>query len=261
MAIKNNKLINESFKKNPKPFFIWLAVLVVVVGAFLGLQWGLKRYVDSKVCEAPFNRVTNRDFSVFLWQNPQYMRAHARRKSGYLPAFQYLNRITVEPELADNFVQAPPELLFLFHTWDRQIGDVYIPREIDPASFTRFLDYAEEWQPKYWEEAPQGYAEMVEDPAGRDLQKLPLQVKQSYVGWLNYFEEGSEIVAARPTYGEMERFLQQYPKYARNYWKNVISDNYLKSYALDEPGSGEQIPPEEVAGFLKAAFYNFNASR
>ncbi len=263
MGIKDNKLINESLGKNPKPFFIWLGVLLAVLACILGLQYGLKKYLEEKVCESPFNRVTNRQFSVFLWQNPRYMRANAQIKSGYLPAFQYLSKVSLEPELADDFVQAPPKVLFRYHTWERQVGDIYFPRRIDPGLFADFLDYAEEWTPKYWEKAPEGYVRMVKNLpnlSAEDLQKLPLEVKQSFEGWLNYFKEGEKIESVSPTYGEMEAFLKKYPHFARNYWKNVVSDDYLKSYASGQNDPNDVIPSDEVAGFLKAAFYNYQQS-
>jgi len=257
--IKDSELIHEGFRKNPRPFFIWLVLLAIMIVGIAAVQWGLKAFLEEKICESPFNRVTNREILPFLWQNPRFMRAHVKKKTGYLPKYQYLDKVTVEPEFADDFVVAPPQVLFLYHVWDRQIGDLYIPRPISPEEFQDFLDYAEEWKPKYWDEAPDDYIALVQslpEKSGDLNDQLPLKVKQAFQGWKNYTKEGQEIQMIRPTAGEMDEFLQKYPIFSRNYWKNVSTDRYLRSYSNGELQEGDPIPKDELASFLMVAIYN-----
>ncbi len=261
--LKDSQLINEGFKKNPRPFFIWFLLLTILFFGIFAVQWGLKAYLQKQICESPFNRVTNREILPFLWQNPNFMRAHVQKKSGYLPNYQYMDKVTVEPQYADHFVQAPPEILFLYHVWERQIGDLYIPRPIFSSEFQEFLDYAEEWQPQYWEEAPKEYQRLVENlpRVKEDLNdRLPLIVKQSFQGWKNYTKEGEEIQKIRPTARQMEDFLKRYPIFARNYWKNVTTDHYLRSFSEGGLESKDFLPKEELTTFLKVAFYNHQKS-
>lgn len=256
--LKDEDLIQEKFSRNPRPFFTWLIILVILFLAIIGIQWGLKELLQEKLCESPFHRVTNREFSLFLWQNPEFMRAHVKKKSGYLPDFQYLNKVSVEPTHGDDFVSAPPKILFLYHTWNRQIGDLYIPRPISPKEFGEFLEYAEEWKPKYWDDAPKDYVKLVNhlSTATGDLNdRLPLQAKQAFEGWKNYTQEGEVIQDIRPTYAEMRAFIKKYPIYARNYWKNLVSLDYLKSLPDGKPE--DQMPKNELAAFLKVALYNY----
>ena len=88
----------------------------------------------------------------------------------------------------------PPETLFLYHTWDRLLGAICFRRPISAEEFAAFLKDAEEWHPKNWADAPAAYAALVESDFTDDLQdRLPLQVRQAFVGWRNYFKEGEEI--------------------------------------------------------------------
>ena len=262
--LEDDQLIHEEFSKNPRPIFIWLILLGVLFVGIFAVQWGLKAYLQERICESAFNRVTNREILPFLWQNPRFMRAHVQKKSGYLPKYQYLDKVTVDPEFADDFVVAPPQILFLYHVWNRQIGDFYIPRSISPEEFREFLDYAEEWQPKYWEEAPEEYVKLVENLSNEtgDLnERLPLIVKQSFQGWKNYTKEGTEIQNVQPTAEQMSRFLDKYPIFSRNYWKNVAFHKYLQSLAFGELGPQDSVPPAEMSTFLKVAFYNDQMSQ
>ncbi|NGX58138.1 MAG: hypothetical protein K940chlam3_01043 [Chlamydiae bacterium] len=255
--LDDDQLINEGFSKNPRPFILWFFILALLILGILSLQWSLKEYLEEKICESPFHRVTNREMSLFLWQNPEFMRAHVAKKSGYLPNFQYLDKVSVEPQFADDFVVAPPEILFLYHTWNRQVGDLYIPRPINPAEFQEFLAYAEEWQPQYWDEAMGNYIQLVENLSSNESdlnEHLPLEVKQAFQGWKNYTQEGDQIQNIQPTYEQMRRFLKKYPTYARNYWKNVVSVKYLQT--LEDGNPQDIIPKVELSAFLKVAFFN-----
>ena len=154
MVIKDDELIREEYSKNPKRFWGWLLFLFLVILLIFALQWGLKRTLEGRVCKSPFFRVTNREMSVFLWQNPELLRVHQKKKMGYLPGFQYLDKVSLEPELDKAWVVAPPEVLFAYHTWARLLGEVWIATPILVSDFKNFLNYAEEWKIENWKEAP-----------------------------------------------------------------------------------------------------------
>ena len=117
--LNENKFIAEQYSKNPSPFWIWLGVIAAFgLLIWVGQNW-YYQWIEKRLVENPFLQVTNREMSLFLWQNPEHMRVNVKQKTGYLSAFQYTDKLTVEPLLADNYVEAPPELLFLYHTWHR----------------------------------------------------------------------------------------------------------------------------------------------
>ncbi len=264
--------IREPSPKSPFPMWLWFAILT----ALLALLWGGSSWFSSiwqqKIAESPFLQVTNRQFSVFLWQFPEYMRVNSKAKSSYLPGFQYEDKVSVYPALADQFIAAPPDLIFLYHVWHRLVGEEYSPRKISPDEFKEFLEYAEEWQPKYWHDAPKSYVELLKNLSG-DAKKtddldvlptLPLQVKQAFQGWKNYFKEGLEINKLRPTYEQVESFLELHPHYARNYWRNILYEStpgYLSSFYKRSADSKSEVPSEQIAPFLRVALFNFLKSK
>lgn len=258
--------IQEGYRQNPYPFWIWFVLLTL----FAALVWGGKswynQYLGGLVSADPFLQVNNRDFSLFLWQNPEYMRVHAPSKTGYLPAFQYMDHVTVEPELADKNVVAPPEIIFLYHIWNRLLGGIYFNRPIPVSEFKEFLSEDEQWKPEFWTSAPTDYVKMVlilddkrkdEDLSALPMTTLPKVVRQAFQGWKNYYKEGEDINALKPTYETIRTFLQNYPQYERSYWRNVVmatQPNYLKSlYPIEEK---DVIPSKELTPFLKNALFN-----
>lgn len=267
--LKDKDLITEP--RNPMPTWIWLAIIT----AAIALLWGGKSFFkadgEEKYTTGPFSDVTNREFSQFLWQNPEYMRANVSGKSSYLEGFQYLNKVTIEPDLADQRVKAPPKVVFLYHTWNRLLGEEYFPRKIGPSEFRDFLNYAEEWRPEYWKNAPEDYKRLV---AGLDTSKvenldtlptntLPFEVRKAFQGWKNYLMEGEAIDKVQPTFEEMSSFLKLYPNYARNFWRNIQGgekSDYLKSIASGKFDPKGIVPEKELAAFLKVAFYNWKQS-
>lgn len=202
-------------------------------------------------------QVTNRNFSLFLWQLPEYMRMNVSMKVGYLPAFQYEGKVGIEEGKAEDYVQAPSEVLFIYHTWERLVGHVLIPRVIDSDEFLQFLEYCPEWHPNQWSHSPSNYRDIIDSIRCPGVVKnLPKKVQQAFIGWKNFFLEGDLIDQTHPTYNQIEIFLEQFPQFARNYWINIIEKkrpNYLKFSS-----SGDDIIPEsEISGFLKVAYYNF----
>ncbi len=267
MANGNSELsekdfIHEEYGRNPFPFWGWL---IAVLGFSLLFSLALSKYtavLSDQYADSPFLRVTNREISLFLWQNPNHMRAHVKSKNGYLPAFQYAEKIGLNPEYADDYVQAPPELLFLYHTWHRLLSDEFPIRAISAEEFQVFLEDVEEWQPRYWNQAPKEYVHLTEDLGSYGKKNLnllpaeilPIRVRQAFIGWKNYFYEGDKINEMVVAENELEKFIKQYPHYARNYWRNIAGDSYLKTFTLKGPA--EPVLSEQIAPFLRVALFN-----
>lgn len=266
--LPEDKFIHEGYKSDPGTLYAWFFFLAFLMALMWGAGSWYADYLNRQQASKPFLQVTNRELSSFLWQRPEYMRINAKSKTGYLPAFQYLQKVSVEPNLADEYVIAPPETLFLYHTWHRLIGDVWAPRTIPAGEFLQFLSYCEEWQPKYWPKAPASYQDMVKalDPkADLDLRQLPettlpLTVRIAFQGWKNYFSEGEAINQFKPTYQEASQLILKHPTFARNYWQNIEDTQerqYLKQLS-QKSDSSEPIPSAELIPFLKLALFNFS---
>lgn len=255
------------------PLWIW----VCLIALFLAIIWGsLDKFQGFSLSQAqsrPFLEVTNRQFSVFLWQFPSFMRSYAKQKTGYLPGFKQGGDFTLNLSAAEDYVVSPPELLFLYHTWNRLLSSEYIPNEIKPDEFTEFLNNVPEWKPQNWKEAPEGYKKLVDGQSylsSEDLQKLPettlpIIVRQAFQGWKNYFKEGAMINLLSPTIVQVQNFIKKYPNYARNFWRNIKSideldvagNKYLLSFL--NPNSlkaDELVPSEEIPAFLRVALFN-----
>lgn len=271
MTIPNNgpelsekNFINESYSKDPFPLWLWLFLLTVIIA----LLWGGMNWYTNKINlvfrESPFLQVTNREISLFLWQNPEFMRINAKEKGGYLPAFKYLDKVTIDLAFADHYAAAPPELIFRYHTWDRLLKKEFIERPIPLKDFRDFLSYAEEWQPPYWVDATTEYVDLVkslptskvQDLATLSYKELPLDVRIAFQGWENYFKEGEAINTVQISRKDLKVFLSSHPHYARNYWQNIIPD-YLKSPENDTKSGESIVPSNELSPFLKVAVYNY----
>lgn len=266
---REENFIHEGYAKDP--WFLWISF--VLLATLLFTLWGgqtlYQKYIQSRIAINPFLQVTNREFSLFLWQNPEYMRVHFKNKTGYLPGFQYAEKIGVDPQAADQYVVAPPQIISLYHAWHRLIGTEFTARPIPIEEFREFVQYAEEWHPKYWAAASDEYINFfnfLTESTLLDLQALPWttlpqEVRSAFQGWKNYFKEGAQINALRPTYTQMQTFLAAHPHYARTYWKNVLVDsvpNYLKG--LESLDLEVEIPYDELTPFLRVAFFNFQQS-
>lgn len=274
--------IHEEYTKNPYPFWLILFLLTAfVVLVWAGKSW-YTSFVNENVAESPFLQVTNRDFSLFLWENSEYMRVNAKNKSGYLTGFQYMDKVSLEPEFADRYVVAPPEVIFRYHVWNRLVSREYTPHPISISEFREFLASAEEWDPKNWPKAPPEYTALVDgiskgnalidfsqkDGVVNNLQTLPdaylpQKVRRAFQGWKNYYKEGDLINRVKPTFGEMQDFIDTHPHYARNFWKNIVEDTY--PHYLETLSSGKfdkltYVPDQEMTPFLKVAIFNFQMS-
>lgn len=266
---KDKDLPEYNLIKNPFPFWLWLAVLAVAISLILGIRSWYTEQEQVIIAASPALQVTNREFSLFLWQNPEYLRPQNRDELGYLQAFNYDQVLRLDPEVADQYVVAPDEVLFLYHVWHSLLGKDYISTAIPALAFRQFLEKVTEWQPKYWSLAPKEYVEMVsglsnksaeEDLSRLSEKELPLAVRQAFQGWKNYFIENGKINQLQPTFLEMQNFLKEHPHYARNYWRNILSDTtpkYLLTLFKGEFVKDHAIPQDELTLSLKSAFYNF----
>lgn len=262
-----------SSKKQPPSLPVWLWIFLIT--AVIAIGWGMSGWVERKGQEerqkSPFLEVTNREFSLFLWHFPSFLRGPASAKNGYLDAFE-ANQPQMKPEKADLWVTAPPELIFLYHTWNRLLAADPLITSIPSEEFIRFLDEVPEWKPLYWKAAPSEYEEWLKAKKYLTMpelqqateQELPLVVRQAFQGWKNYMLEGEQINQLKPTVGEAAAFVEKYPHYGRSYWRNlhavqgqrVAGINYLKS--LREPSADPEAPmqEDELAVFFKIAFFN-----
>jgi hypothetical protein len=267
-SLPEEEFIHEGYRQDPWSFWGWLlAVVAVSVFFWASLDW-YSMALQRQYAHSPFLQVTNRQMSLFLWQNPSYMRIHTATKNGYLPAFEYVDKIGLKPEYADEIVIAPPELLFLYHTWHRLISSEFPRRAIPAEEFHRFLYEVEEWQPRFWPEAPKPYVSLftkLSTLGNQNLNllsevELPLEVRQAFIGWKNYFTEGEQIATFAPTWQQLSDFLHSYPHYSRNYWCEIVGPQYLKNGGSLPHERLEVIPPDELSPFLRIALYNAHAS-
>lgn len=265
--LSEKDFIQEGYRKNPFPFWLWLFLLTTIIA----LLWGGSTWYSGKIStlfkESPFLQVTNRQLSLFLWQNPEFMRINSKQKSGYLTGFQYVDNVTMELASADHYAEAPPEVLFRYHTWNRLIKEESSFGKINPKEFRNFLDEVPEWEPTYWPNAPKGYIQMVsgltsiknDDLNTLNSVALPLDVRIAFQGWKNYFKDGEAINQVKPTFAEMRQFLGSHPHYARNFWQNIVADStpdYLKGLSIQKKDEGV-VPANAMSSFLKVAIFNY----
>jgi hypothetical protein len=263
--------IQNNIEKNPFPYLLWGCIFTVLLCLLWGgWSWYAKK-MNFQYAENPFLQVKNRDFSLFLWQFPEHMRANTKNKAGYLPAFQLTERIGMDPTMAEEYVVAPPDVIFLYHAWQRLLSGEFIPRPIPIAEFKEFITTMEEWDPKYWTTAPEGYVKLIanlstqktEDLSTLPQSELPQSVRIAFQGWKNYMKEGEAINRIKPTNVEMADFIAHYPHYARNYWRNILLityPKYLISLSKDDDKK-TPLPQDEIAPFLRAAFYNYSQAQ
>lgn len=253
------------------PFWLW----IFLIAAITAIAWGSKDwyegFIQKQESHDPFLQVTNREFSVFLWQFPSFMRMHTSKKTGYLPGFSTSNE-NFTPENAEEFVSAPPDLIFLYHTWHRLLAPENITRPISPKEFKDFLEQLPEWKPENWPKAPQEYAQLIKTKSYTNTENLqtlpestlPIIVRQAFSGWKSYFIEGPQINELNPTFGEVKTFLETHAHYARNYWRNIEEVNdqkvagldYLKGFVSGTFIPDANVPKEQLTPFLKVAMYN-----
>lgn len=269
--LSEKDFIQNGWSLSSFPFWLWIFLMAALIGIVLGVSSWYKGLIIQEKSHDPFLEVTNREFSLFLWQFPSYMRVNAPKKTGYLPGF-LTTSANFNPETAEEFVSAPPDLIFLYHTWHRLLAPDFIARPIPAAEFTEFLDQLAEWQPKNWKNAPGRYAELIESKKYSTLEnlqtldeaELPIVVRQAFIGWKNYFKDGEMINELHPTIGQVQAFLEKHPTYGRPYWRNidqagnqhVAGLDYLLVLLKGPLAPDAVIPNDQLAPFLKVALFN-----
>lgn len=269
--LSEKDFIQNGWSWSSFPFWLWLFLLATIALLIWGSAGWYDTFIQKEKRHDPFLEVTNREFSVFLWQFPVFLRVNVTNKTGYLPGFQATSA-NFNPSTAEELVSAPPDLLFLYHTWDRLLAPDWFTRPINPMEFDDFLQQLPEWQPKNWVKAPKEYIQLISSKSYakiEDLQTLPastlpLIVRQAFLGWKNYFIEGARINEIQPTYAQITAFLEKYPHYARNLWRNIETINdqtvagphYLSGLLDKSFIPGALFPAAELAPFLKVALFN-----
>lgn len=274
----NQTLSEKDFIQNQRIFsklppWLWMSLILIMGILLLGTQDWYRGFLQKEKAHEPFLEVTNRDFSVFLWQFPSFLRNNVSKKTGYLPGFTSMHE-NFKADVGEEFVSAPPDLLFLYHTWNRLLAPEFISRPISGTEFSEFLNQLPEWQPENWKNAPTDYKEFIDSKKFIELTDLetlpettlPMIVKRAFQGWKNYFKEGEQINALNPTFGEVISLLEKHPNYGRSYWRNIkevysqpiAGEQYLivLQNNIEESKKGEIFPKDNLAPFIKVALFN-----
>lgn len=250
--------------------FLWAFILILI--AFFILFWGVRAwgsFLITRKTHKPFLYVTYRDFSNFLWQNPNYINL---RNEPFLAT--YLPRYKDHPRrFADEIVLAPFDLIYQYHVWKRLLGNSLGKRPIYGSEFKEFLADNCEWQPENWPNAPEGYQDIIKQlPSLQDsdlqtqaMKALPLNVRMAFQGWKNYTQEWNAIRNMKIKRGELNSFLKKHPEYNRYYWRNILKDQipyYLISFPqgslkkIDRPDVF--VSDQELSDFLRIGYYNYS---
>lgn len=269
--LSEKDFIQNGWRLSSFPFWLWIFIMASLIGIIWGTSSWYQGLIKQEKSREPFLEVTNRDFSAFLWQFPSYLRVNVPKKTGYLPGFLSTSE-NFNSATAEEYVSAPPGLIFLYHTWHRLLAPDFIARPIPQAEFIEFLERLPEWKPKNWANAPNGYAEIIDAKkytGTEDLQKLseavmPFVVRQAFQGWKNYFKEGQKINKMQPTYAQVQTLIDKHPAYARPYWRNidevenqqVAGSDYLLAMLKGAVVPDAVVPNDQLAPFLKVALFN-----
>lgn len=250
-------------KRDRSTFLVWIAVFASAVLLLWGYSGFFIDFAKVDIENKPFLQVTNRQMSLFLWQFPNLLRQNVASRSDYLSGFDLENRVGIKPGYADNRAIAPPEVLFLYHVWDRLVREEFIQRSISKGEFFEFLTQNPEWLPKNWKAAPEEYVRTIDsldiipqqDLSTLSKTALPMDVRMAFQGWKNFFSEGDFINFYQVSYADLKKFLEISPHYARNYWINIVKKDYpdyLATMGKDE----DKVGAKELPPFLKVALFN-----
>jgi hypothetical protein len=276
--LSEKDFIQNGWSLTSLPFWLWLALLATLAAIIWGSRGWYEGFIQKEKRHDPFLEVTNREFSLFLWQFPSFLRVNVPKKSGYLPGF-LANSENFNLTTAEDYVSAPPDLIFLYHIWHRLLSPEFIPRPISPTEFDDFLQQLPEWQPKNWKSSLEEYTQLVDSKSYLQIENLqtlpektlPQIVRQAFQGWKNYFLEGPRINEVHPTFAQIIAFLEQHPHYARNFWRNievvhgqeVAGSKYLIALLKEKETQlpDAPFPIEQLAPFLKVALFNFEQAQ
>jgi hypothetical protein len=222
--------IQNNASKDPYPLFIYFAFMLLLIGGLLFVRSCERSVRQQQQATYPALQVTNRDFQLFLWQHPHFMRLHVKKKSGYLTAFSPIGRGELDPDLAHKWVRAPPELLYRYHRWKRLIDAVIFPR-----SWSR-----EEWS-----------AFFADNPAWQE-EKEGIKLQQAILGWTNYYLEGDTINEFPIRYAEVLGLVAKYPGFSPDQWQDLNPNYELKGVGV--------VPTGTLPSFVRVAIFNQQAA-
>lgn len=244
MTIPPQQLKDKDFIQNEPgkwniPTWVWFFLLLLFCGLLMQFfVWFWHSTATVAVPQPPFYQVTNREMSLYLWQNGD------------------LRKPLYQTENADQLAIATPEQLFRYHTWNRLLKSEFTNTPVPADDFMKFLSEMPEWLPTNWPAAPDQYkALLLSKSQPSDLStQLPLEVRIAFQGWKNLSQK-DEIDKLQPTKEQIEKFLLAHPHYARNYWRN-IEPGYLGSLSAHD-----SVPDNEVPAFLRQAIFNAQPSK
>ena len=265
--LQEKDFIQEPTKGGQGPLIFFLFILFIVA-----IGWGIgswrKKTIGQKKRENILLQVSNRDFSIFLWENPQFMRPNKRLGSYYLEDFDGKDKIHLNFLKADKWVQVSHEVLFIYHTWKRLVGQYNYRAPISPFEFKNFVNDCPEWRSINWPNAPKEYKKILMDEKFlyiNNLQELsylelPLKVRKAFLGLKAFYKEGEAINTQEITYGSLRGFLRVYPNFSRNLWLGIYEQDY-PNYLLDVDKAHisdyEIVPYDHLSPLLRFAFYQY----
>src|ERR1700733_7357205 len=99
-----------------KRFPVWASILAFVALALIiyGVIYSLQHLKQGQN-PPQFAQVTNRQYSLFLWQNPQYMSFHLPRRLHQVPGYLDRRNLFADPTVADAFFDISAEMLYVDH--------------------------------------------------------------------------------------------------------------------------------------------------
>lgn len=269
--LSEKEFIQNGWKFTSLPF--WLSLFLVILAISL-IWWTIgwyKSLIEKEKKHDRFLEVTHREFSVFLWQFPSFLKNDIPEKNDYLQG-SLSTLENFDPITAEEWVSAPTDLIFLYHTWHRLLAPDVILRPINAKEFEEFLEELTEWQPKNWPNAPKKYIQLINSKSYTNIDNLqtlpenvlPLIVRQVFQGWKNYFKEDKKIDELNPTFAEVQAFLELHPHYARPFWRNIdeIDDqqvagaDYLLALLNGNIVPNARFPKDQLPLFLKMALFN-----
>lgn len=247
---------------------IFLCVLLVI--------WALDKWEDeihyNKVQDDHFFQVTNRDLSIFFFQNPGIL-----EYTGKVPYFNSAEvPIILAPHFADVDADAPVSLLYRYQVWKRLLYGKLAKEPIYVFRFVEFLNENCMWLPSNWAAAPHEYVTLIssmEQNSETDLSKLsykelPYEVRVAFQGWRSYTLDWDDIRSIDPTGIELEKFLVEHKEYLRPLWINFEREStphYLKSFSPAGKFIGkdphQKISEDELTAFLKMGLFNSQQSQ
>lgn len=271
-TLEERKFVQEKYSKDPSYFWIWMAI----AAAILTLAWGLQSWYvknESKNEESPFAAVTQRQFSLFTAQFPEF--GSSSNKTALFSSSLY-GKDKINPSKLEERIEASAELLFLYHTWNRLIAAQQPIRAISSSQFLEFLQSQPQWQPSLWKEAPQNYVLLVNSLMGKKevansflkREELPLMAVLAFQNWLNFGVEQQEIKEMHISDAQEALFLKAYPQYSRSYWQNILKKRFpkyllnieKKAAASAAPAGLETPSQEKLPIFFQTALFNFLAN-